>query len=86
MGELNSRPRIDNPVRYHYVNRPILERVKGIEPSTASLATKYSTSELHPRYFIKYLIDQEPENKLTIRRHLANLPEHAAIVQYTVVL
>jgi hypothetical protein len=21
MGELNSRPRIDNPVRYHYVNR-----------------------------------------------------------------
>ena len=24
MGELNSRPRIDNPVRYHYVNRPLL--------------------------------------------------------------
>ena len=47
----------------------------GIEPTTFSLATSGSTSELPPRYFIKYLIVLEPKNSLTIQRHMACGPE-----------
>jgi len=39
------------------ITRTLLERVVGFEPTTASLATKYSTSELHPHSLIFYAFD-----------------------------
>ena len=56
----------------------ILERVIGFEPTTFSLATRNSTTELHPP-------GRNGENRTHATRNMNPLPNHSASLRYSTV-